>query len=405
MEIQWKYNNNKQYYRNLLKGGTLDVKATIESTNEYIASMLNEGYEFKESKDLRKYIIGNSDNSSSIEIIYNEFGDIENKVSDLRIFKSNIIFADLSNKRYKKIQIEFKNIIKKISLFMQDKKKHMNDMLKSDIEEYKFEEKPEYISYLYSNAIYGDGDMKDIRTSIIHLETIYNNLLQITTYMFRSKTLIIIPGDSGYRLMRVIQFMLEEYRDYFDFVYFSLSRVAENLENDSKGDNYKKYKNYVCSKIRCDIKYNNYIIYDYIASGTSVILIEKILLHTGVKRHLINIISVPDAVMHFGAESEHRCINSHDIIESRETYRKYTSYMCTFIIILLYNLLKDKLSHSAAGVRPQTEISEVEKSIIANMDYRQSLIFIRLEQARSQLAYLDPIVLPLRPPERLEIMD
>lgn len=117
------YNNNKQYYMNLIKGGAIDEKQRINKTNEYLTSMLNDGYTFQETKDMRRYIIQNSEGGSSIEIIYNEFGDIEKYIGDvIRIFKSDIIFQTLSNKVFARIQDEFKNIIKSVRLFMRNKK-------------------------------------------------------------------------------------------------------------------------------------------------------------------------------------------------------------------------------------------------------------------------------------------
>lgn len=108
---------------NLIKGGAIDEKQRINKTNEYLTSMLNDGYTFQETKDMRRYIIQNSEGGSSIEIIYNEFGDIEKYIGDvIRIFKSDIIFQTLSNKVFARIQDEFKNIIKSVRLFMRNKK-------------------------------------------------------------------------------------------------------------------------------------------------------------------------------------------------------------------------------------------------------------------------------------------
>lgn len=115
--------------------------------------------------------------------------------------------------------------------------------------------------------------------------------------------------------MRVIQFTLEEYSQFFDFVYFDLSNVRKHLKKDDNTMiNYIVYKDHVCKKIKCDAKYSDYIIYDYIALRYTVILIEKILLDIGVKRHQIHIMGVPNIDAHVLATQRHRCAGLYDVI-------------------------------------------------------------------------------------------
>ena len=185
----------------------------------------------------------------------------------------------------------------------------------------------DYIRFNYFNTylIMGKGD------GHIQIEHILNNLIKMCkTLLILKKTnkniYIIVPGDSGYRQMKVVEYLLNNRN--INFVYIPISGIKhDKIEKETKDYFYKKIKHIPITDL--------ILIYDSTVTGSSVTFIKTELEKDNYKNFgELEFSHLMDVKMFLESPLNARCVPYYpDVLNELP---KIDTNICKYIIFFLY---------------------------------------------------------------------
>ena len=185
----------------------------------------------------------------------------------------------------------------------------------------------DYIRFNYFNTylIMGKGN------GYIQIDHIVNNLIGIyKTLLILKKTnkniYIIIPGDSGYRQMKVVEYLLNNMN--INFVYIPISGIKrDNIKEETKHYFYEKIKHIPTTDL--------ILIYDSTVRGHSIAFIKTELEKNNYKNiKELEFADLMNVEMFLESSKDGRCTPYYADVQQELT--KIDNNICKYVIFFLY---------------------------------------------------------------------
>lgn len=180
-------------------------------------------------------------------------------------------------------------------------------------------------NYFNTSLIMGKGD------GYIQIDHIVNNLIGICkTLLILKKTnkniYIIVPGDSGYRQMKVVQYLLNNMN--INFVYIPISGIKrDNIKEETKHYFYEKIKHIPTTDL--------ILIYDSTVQGHSITFIKTELEKNNYKNiKELEFVDAMNVKMFLESSKDGRCTPYYADVQQELT--KIDNNICKYVIFFLY---------------------------------------------------------------------